>query len=353
VNFLLREVKRRDLAAVVELADTFSLLNLPADERLISEKIETSYRSFRGQSASPEESEYFFVVEDVEKKKIVGTSLIMAKHGTEEFPHTYFDVGKKEKYSKELGIGFIHQTLRLCYDSDGPTEIGGLLIDDRYRGRPEKLGKQISLIRFLYMSMHPQKFESRILCELTPPLSPDGRSEFWEALGRKFTGLPYAEADYLSRQNKEFIKNLFPEEEIYTCILDARARYVIGRVGLSTMPAKHLLESIGFKYLNQIDPFDGGPHYGAKLDEIVLVKKAKRFEVAAGKIDETTSKKDVLNQFDTLALVGLDHADGFRGCLTYFNIKDKKIVLPDSTKTLLDITSGDGVTLTPISEGDL
>ena len=350
MTFLLREVKRRDLPSVVELADTFSLLNLPPDERIINEKIESSYKSFRGASASMEESEYFFVVEDVEKKKVVGTSLIMAKHGTEEFPHTYFDVGKKEKYSKELGIGFIHQTLKLSYDSDGPTEIGGLLVDDHYRGRPEKLGKQISLIRFLYMSMHPQKFESRILCELTPPLSPDGRSEFWEALGRKFTGLPYVEADYLSRQNKEFIKNLFPEEEIYTCILDARARYVIGRVGLSTMPAKHLLETIGFKYLNQIDPFDGGPHYGAKLNEIVLVKKAKKFEVSG---QGTGEKSERLGQFDTLALVGLDHTDGFRGCLTYFDIKDKKIVLPESTKALLDITSGDHVTLTPISEGSL
>ena len=41
------------------------------------------------------------------------------------------------------------------------------------------------------------KFEERILCELTPPLTDEGRSEFWEALGRRFTGLPYQEADLL------------------------------------------------------------------------------------------------------------------------------------------------------------
>jgi arginine N-succinyltransferase len=343
MNFLLREVKRRDLPAIFELVDTFSLLNLPADERIISEKIERSYKSFRTEAGAHEESEYFFVVEDIEKKKVIGTSLILAKHGTEDFPHTYFDVLKRERYSKELGIGFIHQVLRLCYDADGPSEIGGLLVSDHYRGRPEKIGKQISLIRFLYMAMHKARFESRILCELTPPLSPDGRSEFWEALGRKFTGLPYIEADYLSRQNKEFIKNLFPEEDIYTCVLDAKARYVIGRVGLSTMPAKHLLESIGFKYLNQIDPFDGGPHYGSALDEVTLVKKAKKLQVTDGKI----------GLFDTLALVALDHDDGFRGALTYFDSKDGKIVLPETTKAALDITSGDQVYLTPLSEGSL
>ncbi|MDZ4677193.1 MAG: arginine N-succinyltransferase [Oligoflexia bacterium] len=343
MSFLIREVKRGDFKSIMDLAESFSLLNLPADERIVSEKIERSQKSFRGETTALDESEYFFVIEDVEKKKVIGTSLILAKHGTEESPHTYFDVTKKEKYSKELGIGFIHQVLKLCYDTDGPTEIGGLLINDQYRRRPEKLGKQISLIRFLYMAMHRQRFESRILCELTPPLSADGRSEFWEALGRKFTGLPYMEADYLSGQNKEFIKNLFPEEDIYTCILDARARFVIGRVGLSTMPAKHLLESIGFKYLNQIDPFDGGPHYGAQLDEITLVKKAKHFEVLDGKVAA----------FTTLALVGHDHPEGFRAVLSYFSIKEKKVILPDTTKVLLDVTANDKIYLTPLSEGTL
>lgn len=169
MSFLVREVKRRDLPQIMELAGTFNLLNLPADERILNEKIERSYKSFRGESGAPEDSEYFFVVEDVEKKKVVGTSVILAKHGTEDFPHTYFDVQKKERHSKELGIGFIHQTLKLRYDSDGPSEIGGLLVSDHYRGRPEKIGKQISLIRFLYMAMHRERFEKRILCELTPP----------------------------------------------------------------------------------------------------------------------------------------------------------------------------------------
>lgn len=343
MNFLLREVEPKDAKDILALTESFSLLNLPADERIINEKIQRSQKSFRGESPSADEAEYFFVLEDAEKKKVIGTSLVLAKHGTEDFPHTYFDIRKKEKYSKELGVGFIHQTLTMCFDYDGPTEIGGLLVSDAYRGRPEKLGKQISLIRFLYMGMHRQRFENRILCELTPPLSSEGRSEFWEGLGRKFTGLPYQEADYLSRHNKEFIKNLFPEEEIYTCILDAKARYVIGRVGLSTMPAKHLLESIGFKYLNQIDPFDGGPHYGAELDEIPLVKKCKSYELTSGKIAN----------FDSLALVGTDSQGRFRGCMSYFDVKSGKIILPDPILSLLNVKIGDMIHLTPVAEGVL
>lgn len=343
MKFLLREVRPHDLQQIKELAEQFSLLNLPPDERVIDEKIRKSLKAFKGETFAPEDAEYLFVVEDVETHRVAGTSQILAKHGTEESPHTYFDVRSREKFSKELGIGFIHQVLKLCYDSDGPTEIGGLIVGKTYRGRPEKLGKQISLVRFLYMAMYPERFESRVLCELTPPLTPDGRSEFWEALGRKFTGLPYEEADHLSNSNKEFIKSLFPEEDIYTCVLDAKARYMIGRVGLSTMPAKHLLESIGFNYLQQIDPFDGGPHYGAKTTDITIVKKARKYEV---------SKEESTN-FTTLGVVGSDAHDGFKACLSYFEAKGKKVHLPKTTRDLLGLKGDETVFASPVPEGAL
>ncbi|WP_374076770.1 arginine N-succinyltransferase [Bdellovibrio bacteriovorus] len=186
------------------------------------------------------QSEYLFVVEDVEEKCVVGSSLVLAKHGTDEVPHSFFKIFKRDHFSQDLGIGFIHQVLRFQLDFDGPTEIGGLLVDKAYRRRPEKLGKQISLSRFLYMGLYPEKFENRVLCELTPPLTDEGRSEFWEALGRRFTGLPYQEADLLSQSHKEFIESLFPQDDIYLCLLDSKARLVLGRVGEATKPAQHL-----------------------------------------------------------------------------------------------------------------
>ena len=79
--------------------------------------------------------------------------------------------------------------------------------------------------------------------KMAPPLTEEGRSEFWEALGRRFTGMPYQEADLLSRKNQEFIRSLFPEEDIYLCLLDPKARLVMGQVGPETRPALHMLES--------------------------------------------------------------------------------------------------------------
>ena len=70
--------------------------------------------------------------------------------------------------------------------------------------------------------------------------------------------MEYWEADKLSQTNKEFIMNLFPQGTIYTKLLPQGAIKLIGEVGNDTLPVKKMLESIGFNYTNEIDPFDGG-----------------------------------------------------------------------------------------------
>lgn len=271
MSFIVRSVREDDYEDVLALAKQFTLLNLPAEPKVLKQKIQRSVQSFSGK-LEKEKAEYLFVLEDLEVNRVIGTCLIIAKHGTAKDPHTFFKILEKKRQSSSLGVGFIHNVLRLGEDTNGPTEIGGLLLDRGYRRRPEKLGRLLSLSRFIYMGMVPQKFESEILCEFSPPLTDEGRSEFWEALGRRFTGMSYAEADRLSHMHKSFIKTLFPEEDIYVCLLDSSARVTVGAVGEETRGAKHLLEKIGFTYRQEVDPFDGGPHYSCKLKDVSLVK---------------------------------------------------------------------------------
>lgn len=336
MNFILRNAHPNDLKGLHSLASQFGLLNLPADKKVLGEKIERSVASFQG-DLPKEKAEYLFVIEDTEQEIVVGSSLIMAKHGNEETPHTYFKLIRKNKFSENLGIGFIHQVLQFREDTDGPTEIGGLLIDRSYRRRPEKLGRQISMVRFLYMAMCPDDFEKKVLCELTPPLGDGGRSEFWEALGRRFTGLPYQEADLLSQQNREFISSLFPEEDIYLALLDSKARLVLGRVGDETLPAQHLLESIGFKYLNEVDPFDGGPHYGAELADISVVKNSQ---------SGTFSPKEKAS-YSKRAIVGIKRDGEFRAVMTACDYGPGQIDLPLTAVKALDAEAGETFFFTP------
>lgn len=329
MSFRLRGIETSDLNGLYNLSQQFVLLNLPADKKVLAEKIEKSIQSFAGDARS-EEAEFLFVAEDTETGEVVGSSQVIAKHGTPECPHLSFELLKKNRSSQDLGIGFVHTILRFKQETDGPTEIGGLLVDRGYRRRPEKVGKQISLVRFLFMAMQPQLFQKKVLCELTPPLTEEGRSEFWEALGRRFTGLPYQEADSLSQLNKEFIQQLFPEEDIYLSLLNSKARLVLGRVGDKTQPAKHLLESIGFQYLEEVDPFDGGPHYGAEIKNISIVKGN----------NELTLSSETQKDFSKRGLVGIFEDGKFRAVQTACEIIGKEIIMPKKSQDLLEISGG-------------
>jgi arginine N-succinyltransferase len=337
MSFIIRPAQTSDVSQLTDLAKQFNLLNLPGQKKVIAEKIEKSKLSFSG-VLEKNQTEYLFVLEDLEEKLVMGSSLIIAKHGTDQAPHCYFKILKRDHFSKDLGLGFIHQVLRFQLDNDGPTEIGGLLVDKAYRRRPEKCGKQISLGRFVYMGMYPDRFEPKVLCELTPPLTEEGRSEFWEALGRRFTGLPYQEADALSQTNKEFIESLFPEEDIYLSLLDAKARLVLGRVGEATKPAQHLLESIGFNYLDEVDPFDGGPHYGAKTNQILPIKKGQHVVVSESK--EAS--------FSQLGLIGCGDKD-FRAGVSGYEIRDGQVFVPAKTRHLLKLDLNQSVFVTPFN----
>ncbi|MDQ3297602.1 MAG: arginine N-succinyltransferase [Myxococcota bacterium] len=263
------------MLAVAEHLDT---VNLPAERGHIEAILDRSEKSFAGES-KPADREFLFVLEDLAAKRIIGTSMIYAQHGTRRAPHIFFRVENDERYSVTLDRHFIHQTLRIGYNYDGPTEIGGLILLPQYRRNTEALGKALSYVRFLFMRMHRELFRDKVLSELLPPLEADGASKLWEALGRKFTGLSYQEADLLSKDNKEFIHALFPDDPIHTELLPDDVRALIGQVGPDTKAVETMLRRIGFDYAGQIDPFDGGPHFCAKTDDITLIKSAAELVV--------------------------------------------------------------------------
>lgn len=258
------------MLAVAEHLDT---VNLPADRKHIEAILDRSERSFAAEVPAAER-ELLFVLEDLGEQRIIGTSMIYAQHGTRRAPHIFFRVENDERYSVTLDKHFVHQTLRIGYNYDGPTEIGGLILLPEYRRTPEALGKTLSYIRFLFIRMHRPLFRDKVLSELLPPLEPDGQSKLWEALGRKFTGLTYQEADLLSKDNKEFIHALFPDDPIHTELLPDDVRALIGQVGPETKAVEAMLRRIGFEYAGQIDPFDGGPHFVARTDDIAVVRDA-------------------------------------------------------------------------------
>jgi arginine N-succinyltransferase len=283
--FRIRQSYREDVDQVLAVAEHLDTVNLPADRKAIEGILDHAERSFAGELAVADR-EFVFVLEDLAARRIIGTSKIYAQHGTKRAPHIFFRVENDERYSVTLDKYFVHPTLRIGYNYNGPTEIGGLILLPEYRHSTEALGKVLSYVRFLYIRMHRSMFRDHVLSELLPPLEPDGTSKLWEALGRRFTGLSYQEADRISRDNKEFINALFPDDPIHTELLAEDVRAVIGQVGGETKAVETMLRRIGFEYADQIDPFDGGPHFIARTDDITLVRDAR--EVSVRTVDRPT-----------------------------------------------------------------
>src|SRR5678815_5466328 len=50
---------------------------------------------------------------------------------------------------------------------------------------------------------------------------------------------------------------------------------LIGQVGPETKAVEKVLREIGFSYAHRIDPFDGGPHFHARTDDITLVRATR------------------------------------------------------------------------------
>ncbi len=348
--FIIRDARLDDMDGLLHLAAVLNTVNLPHDRVALEELLDLSTRSFAGRVRSPLHREYLFVMEDTTTGRLIGTSQIIAQHGTREAPHIYFDVLEEERYSATIDRHFRHKVLRMGFDHDGPTEIGGLVLDPDYRRVPGKLGKQLSFVRFVFIAMHRAWFRPRVLAELLPPLLDGGKSVLWEALGRRFTGLSYLEADRISKTNKEFIKGLFPSGLIYATLFDEDAQRVIGEVGPQTEGVKKMLTSIGFAPIGRIDPFDGGPHFEAHTDDLWPVTKTRAGTVRV--VEGATLTDGPGESCDGLVAIERRPARGktlppgasmFRCALTEFGEQGDVLLLPKQTAAALGVVDGDDV----------
>lgn len=340
--FFVRAAEEADLPAVIAAAQHLDSVNLPNDPKRLAQMLQLSTLSFAGKVAPPRR-ELLFVLCQREPdgvERVVGSSMIFAQHGNRQAPHVFFDVLEEERYSETLDRHFRHTVLRIGYNYRGLTEVGGLVVLPSHRGHPAQLGKLLAYVRFLYIALHREIFCDEVVSELMPPLEPDGRSLLWEALGRRFTGLSYQDADRLSRENKEFIRSLFPQDPIFATLLPESAQALIGKVGASSKPVERLLRRIGFSYAHRIDPFDGGPHFHARTEEISLVKAARRMTVGAVEPSAPT--------VDALVAVESPDAPFFRALRAPLRLGTATVALPDAAHALLECKEGVLVGVTPL-----
>jgi arginine N-succinyltransferase len=339
VRYEIRGALSSDEEALLKLARHLNSVNLPNDRPHIRRLLEQSEKSFRGEL--PERRRKFvFLICDRESGDALGTSTIIAQLGRRDAPYIYLDVIDEEKYSSALDRHFHHTVLRIGFSYDGPTELGGLVVAPEHRGSPERLGQLISYVRFPFIAAHPELFREELLAELLPPLQPDGTSHLWEAFGRRFTGLSYAEADLLSSENKSFVRDLFPSGSVYASLLSPEAQAVIGKVGAQTRGVESMLKRVGFRYAKRIDPFDGGPHFVAQRSEVSLIQKTQRLNVQAAELAAGARR--------TLVARELTEAPFFRAAAVPALSTAETVTLAPESAGALGLAPGDPVLVLPL-----
>jgi arginine N-succinyltransferase len=338
---ILRPIALEDLDDLLALAGQLDSVNLPSDRAYLEDRIEISLRSFSGSLDHPRDAVYVFVLEDGDAGRVVGTSLIIAKHGKPGAPYYWFEVSTEERAYAELEKHFIHTKLRMRSTEDGPSEIGGLILDPAYRRHPDKCGKALSIVRFAYMGMFPEPFEREVIAEMLSPYNESGGNLLWDAFGSRFTGMSYREADRLSGRSKQFIADLFPLDPVYMTLFPKPVQDVIGRPNDSARAAVRILEKVGFRYLNQVDPFDGGPYYGASRDAITSVRERRELVLPGECSDDEPAGGG------PLALLSSEQELGFRATVVRLEESGAPWVTK-SCREALGVAAGDRVTVTPL-----
>ncbi len=332
---------RTDEDELLELARFLNTVNLPNDREHIRRLLDHSQKSFQGEVPRAHRK-FVFLLRDRDTNQAVGTSMIVGQLGRRDAPYIYLDVISEEKYSHAVDKHFHHTVLKIGFSYAGPTELGGLVVHPEHRRANERLGLLISYVRFLYLATHRELFQDEVLAELLPPLETDGTSHLWEALGRHFTGMSYAEADRLSSTDKTFIRDLFPSGDIYASVLSPEAQSVIGKVGLQTRGVEKMLRRIGFRYAERIDPFDGGPHFIADMDDITLIKETRERRLADLREPSTSSPR---------ALVAREYAKApyFRALACSVELgADDALSVTEEVAACLDARLGERLAVLPL-----
>ena len=269
-----RPVTLADLDPLLELAGVagVGITTLPKDRDLLARRIHKSLQGFERIPDRPGGESYLFVMQDADSGRIVGASGIVSKVGGFE-PFYAFQICKEVHACDFLKVRTEVPYLKLVREHDGPCEIGSLFLHEDYRGHGN--GRLLQLVRLLFIAEHPAAFETKVVSELRGVIDSDGRSPFWDAVGRHFFDIDFPRADHLSVVNKKFIADLMPRHSIYIPLLPPAAREVVGKVHQASEPAMKNLEDEGFRFDDMVDIFDAGPCVACPRDEIRVVRESR------------------------------------------------------------------------------
>lgn len=334
----IRPVSPDDHRAVLELAKAagFGMTSLPADEEVLAAKIEASVKSFAGDAAYKGKERFLFVLANsAEDGRVVGTTGIKTHVGLNQ-PFYSYKLSTITQQSRELDLFSKHQLLNVTNDLTECSEIGSLFLLPEFRR--DRLGRALSLSRFLFMACFVDFFAEQTIAELRGVHDPEGNAPFYDSIARHFFEMEFAKADYLNAtRGNQFINDLMPRYPIYTSLLPKAAKDVIGQPHPNSVPARAMLEKEGFKWMGYVDIFDGGPTLQAETRRIRTLEQSVAARIS--QISETAIEAPK-------SLICNTKFGGFRACtgrIKPLHADGSEVVISARAAHLLGVTLGDTV----------
>lgn len=292
---VIRPVALSDLDDIENLAANAGtgLTTLPHSRLHLQEKIENSLTAFAKPDTAPQDECYLFVLEDSKLGKVVGTSGIVAAVGTRKPFYTY-KINTEVHHSQSTGIYRKLNFLTLTNDFTDASELCTLFLSPGQRGGGN--GILLSKSRFLFMAQFPHRFGDRIIAEMRGFSDENGRSPFWDNIGRHFFGVDFGTADKENGEgNNQFIGELMPHHPVYVQMLSPEAQAVMGQVHPQTKPALNMLKAEGLRYTGYIDIFDAGPTIQADVVDVVSIRDSRLLEIDIGACQEVSTANAILS----------------------------------------------------------
>ncbi|HJV27357.1 MAG TPA: arginine N-succinyltransferase [Aromatoleum sp.] len=261
----IRPAQYSDLEALAGIAARVPPLDvaLPNDSRELEKLVERSEDAFAAEVEFPGEEQYLLVACDAGGAPI-GAMRIVAAAG-----HPGADYSFRNETiihaSPELGVNHRIYALTLSHDLSGFTLLRPpLVLPGAQRSLVERTLLQAALC---FIAENPARFAEDVIAPLPGIVDEQGESPFWTAVGSKFFGVSYREAErHALGKDRSFMAELMPHHPIYVPLLPEVAQNALGQTRDDLMSTYALLVDEGFEAERYVDVFDGGPTFCVKRD---------------------------------------------------------------------------------------
>lgn len=307
-EYRVRPIAADDLGAVIALARAVGkgMTTLPDDRATIEGIVRFSLSSFE----NPDSASRFTLVLEHASQGVVGIASVIVKAGGNHGFYSYKRT-RLQNHSEQLATTVNANIMTLANDYTTATEVGTLFVLPEHRAGGT--GRFLARSRYMLMACAPGVFSEVIMAEMRGWQSEDGRSPFWDAVGAKFFGMSFEQADKLSAtEGNRFIAELMPRIPICEDLLPGAAQAAIARPHDASAPAMKMLIDEGFLHEGYVDVFDAGPCVHATLPRIRTIANSRVVSARGGSGDPETvsmhlvAPSELASFFCKCALLSLD-----------------------------------------------